>query len=221
MPTLSRNLAIPILFTCPSTGKAVPVGLSALDEADYEAMRRNGFSGAPITCPECRGDHVWTAEQTFLDDLRRQVESIVDLANRSTNSSGLPDAALSLQRMEAVDQCCKRGASARLDALSQCCRIRDSLAQRAVIVELVTGGTPVSRHGSIHGPALEYLSNSSKPELLELLAEHARVFARALPRNEFKRAFVAARRNADPLVREHLEYALRSNGFRKLFGIWL
>lgn len=65
MPT-ERNTMPRIMIRCPNTGKEVFIGIRAFDRADYEAMRRGGFSGQPIGCLHCGEKHPWTAGETFL-----------------------------------------------------------------------------------------------------------------------------------------------------------
>lgn len=66
---IEQNKMPRIMVKCPETGKAVFIGIRAFNQADFEEMKRLGFSGQPVDCPWCGRKHAWKTQDTFLDSL--------------------------------------------------------------------------------------------------------------------------------------------------------
>ncbi|WGR93244.1 MULTISPECIES: hypothetical protein [unclassified Bradyrhizobium] len=53
-----------VMVKCPQTGRAIPTGLTI----DREGFRRSAVFFSRTHCPICRADHMWFAQDAWVDE---------------------------------------------------------------------------------------------------------------------------------------------------------
>jgi hypothetical protein len=53
-----------VMVKCPQTGRAIPTGI----ETDRESFRRSPVFFARTSCPICRADHAWFAQEAWVNE---------------------------------------------------------------------------------------------------------------------------------------------------------
>jgi hypothetical protein len=53
-----------VMVKCPQTGRAIPTGI----KTDRESFRRSPVFFAHTRCPICQSNHVWFAQEAWVDE---------------------------------------------------------------------------------------------------------------------------------------------------------
>jgi len=61
-------MAMRIMITCPETEKAVFTGIAT----EEQAFQTSTFENNTVACPHCGGNHVWSKDDAYLEDEKKQ-----------------------------------------------------------------------------------------------------------------------------------------------------